>query len=117
MLAPCLDFCCGQVLAWQAPGGAGGGASTGDAVPPPPQFAVQALLLIHAVCRCPSYKGAASSLSLHGGARSQIEQLKGLAAEVQPALAAFWSAPRLQAFVVAVVQRLLPLSERELEEW
>jgi hypothetical protein len=113
MLVPCLEFCGSQVLDWQ-PGGGGGSAAGGQA---PQQFVVQSLLFIHGVVRCPSYRGAASSLSLHSGARTQIEQLKGLAAEVQPALAAFWSAPRLQAFVLAAVERLLPLTDKELEEW
>ena len=110
---PCLEFCCSQVLAWQ-PGGGTGSAAGSQA---PLQFVVQSLLFIHGVVRCGSYRGAAASLSLHSGARTQIEQLKGLAAEVQPALAAFWSGARLQAFVVAVVEHLLPLTDKELEEW
>ena len=112
ILVPCLEFCCGQVLSW--PGGSASGGGGGAA---PQQFVVQSLLLMHGVQKCSSYKGSASSLSLHSGARSQIEQLKSLAGEVAPALAAFWSQPRLQAFVVAVVERLLPLSDKELEEW
>lgn len=111
-LIPCLEFCCGQVLEWHSGAGSGGG---GVAVPP--QFVMQSLMIIHGVERCPSYRGSASSLSLSSGARSQMEQLKGLAGEVAPALAAFWSAPRLQAFTVAVVERLLPLTDKELEEW
>ena len=81
MLVPCLEFCGSQVLDWQ-PGGGLGSAAGGQA---PQQFVVQSLLFIHGVVRCPSYRGAASSLSLHSGARTQIEQLKGLAAEVQQA--------------------------------
>lgn len=114
ILVPCLEFCCAQVLAWQRPGS---GAAPAAAAPLPPQFVVQCLLLIHGVQRCGSYKGSASSLSLHSGARSQLEQLKGLAAEVQPALGVFWSAARLQAFVAATVERLLPLTDKELQEW
>ena len=111
ILVPCLEFCCSQVLGW--PGGSNGGGS-GAA---PQQFVVQSLLLIYGVQKCSSYKGSASSLSLHSGARSQIEQLKSLAAEVAPALSAFWSPARLQAFVVATVEHLLPLTDKELQEW
>lgn len=106
---PCLEFCCGQVLGWQR--GGGGGQAL------PPQFVMQCLLLLHAAARCPSYKGSATSLSLQSGARSQIDGLKRLAGEVQPALAAFWAPPRLQAFVVAAAERLLPLTDKELQEW
>jgi hypothetical protein len=113
ILAPCLDFCCGQVLSWQAGAARSGGGGGG----PPQQFVVQSLLFVHGVQKCSSYRGSASSLSLHGGARSQLEQLKGLAAEVAPALAAFWSEARLQAFAAALVERLLPLTDKELEEW
>lgn len=109
---PCLEFCCDQVLQWRRSGGGGG-----PAVPAPPEFVVQSLLFLHGVQKCASYRGSAASLSLSSGARSQIEQLKGLAAEVAPTLAGFWSGPRLQAFVVAVVERLLPLTDKELEEW
>ncbi|KAL4857594.1 Importin-11 [Chlorella vulgaris] len=113
ILAPCLDFCCGQVLSWQAGAARNGGGGGG----PTQQFVVQSLLFVHGVQKCSSYRGSASSLSLHGGARSQLEQLKGLAAEVAPALAAFWSEARLQAFAAALVERLLPLTDKELEEW
>ncbi len=112
ILVPCLEFCCSQVLGWG--GGNGNGGSGGAA---PQQFVVQSLLLIYGVQKCSSYKGSASSLSLHSGARSQIEQLKSLAAEVAPALSAFWSPARLQAFVVAAVEHLLPLTDKELQEW
>lgn len=100
------------MLKWRGNGGGGNGG-----VAAPPQFVMQSLLFIYGVQKCASYRGSASSLSLSSGARSQIEQLKGLANEVAPALAAFWSAQRLQAFTVAVVERLLPLTDKELEEW
>ena len=106
ILLPCLEWCCGQVLAWQ-PG----------AARLPQQLIMQSLLLMHGVQRCGSYRGSASSLSLHSGARSQVEQLKRLAAEAQPALRSFWGEPRLRALVAALVQRLLPLTDKELEEW
>lgn len=115
-LVPCLEFCCSQVLAWQrGGGGTGGRQSSGQALPP--QFIVQCLLLLHAAARCPSYKGSATSLSLHSGARAQIDGLKRLTAEVAPALAAFWTPARLHAFVVAAAERLLPLTDKELQEW
>lgn len=103
-----MEFCCAQVLEYR---GGGGRPSA------PQQFLVQSLLLLHGVQRSASYRGAASSLSLASGARSQLGQLKALAGEVAPALAAFWSEARLRAFVAAVVERLLPLTDKELEEW
>jgi hypothetical protein len=91
----------------------GGGAGT----PLPQQFVVQALLFVHGAQECGSYKGSASSLSLAGGARTQLDQLKHMAAEVAPVLGSLWSAERLRAFTVALVERLLPLTDKELEEW
>ena len=111
LLVPCLEFCGSQVLAWRPEAGRGPGGAAAQ------HLVVQCLLFTHGVQRCASYRGSAASLSLQHGARMQLEQLKGLAGEVSPALAAFWTPVALRAWVVAAVEHLLPLIDRELEEW
>ncbi len=47
----------------------------------------------------------------------QVDRLKALVAEGVPALHGFWGAGRLEAVCRALIEKLLPLTGRELEEW
>ena len=105
-LVPCLEFCCAQLL--------GGDLRSSQ---PRQLFAAQCLLFVHQVQRSPSYRGSAQALSLSSGARQQLDTLKALAGEARPALDAFWGGGRLQAVVTALIQRLFPLTDKELDEW
>lgn len=106
ILVPCLELCCGHLLHVDPHS-----THVGQ------QYTMQCLLFVHGVQKSPPYKGSAAALTLNLEARDNVDQLKGMAAEAQRTLAGFWCGGRLQALVAALIERLFPLMEKELEAW
>ncbi|KAK9844039.1 hypothetical protein WJX81_002691 [Elliptochloris bilobata] len=81
----------------------------------PDRLVVALAQYVTAVLTSGPLKGALTAFD--PGTRALAAAAKGMAAEAQARLRAFWEGGRLQQLAEALVTRFLPLSARDLQEW
>ena len=112
VLVPYLELLCGEVS--RGFGGRQGGTNRDER-----EKHKRVLSALHAVIKCPGYRGSSSSLLMPAGkARELKQQLERMADEVRATLKQFWAVGDKDAALLSlVVGQYFPLTAEELALW